>query len=48
MFVLEFMFIFLKGFEMISIPDMPFQSSYSIGGLMCLVVTERYFVLNSY
>ena len=48
MFVLELMFIIFKGFEMISIPAMPFQSSYLLGGLMCLVVTERYFVLKSY
>ena len=48
MFVLELMFIIFKGFEMISIPAMPFQSSYLLGGLMCLVVTVRSPVLNSH
>ena len=48
MVVLALMFIISKGFEMVSISAMPFQSSYLLGGLMCLVVTERYFVLKSY
>ena len=47
-FVLELMFIIFKGFEMIYIPAMPFQSSYLLGGLMCLVVTVRSPVLNSH
>ena len=48
MFLFAEMFTFLKGFEMVSVPDMPLQSYLLLDNLTFLGVTESPFVLESY
>ena len=48
MFVLEVILTMLKGFEMVSRTDMPFQSSSLLGSLTCLGVTEISLVMKLY